>query len=211
MRASRERKLEHFYSLCKGGKVLDVGVSGKTTMDAGNMFMNTFRFADECYTGLGVVDLSDVQKMFPERKFVKYPGDIFPFEDNSFDWVFSNAVVEHVGLDHDQLRFINEMLRVGRNVFFTTPNKYFPIEPHTHVPLIHWNNRLFYAWCRRKRPWTNQRNLYLLGYRRLKELMEASDASEYQIFTNRLAFLPMTFTVVCRKASDRQGSTGAAA
>ena len=199
MRGSRERKLDHFYSLCKGGKVLDVGVSGKTTMEAGNMFLGTFRFPDEFYTGLGVDDLTEVSQKYPRRRFVKYPGDVFPFSEKEFDWVFSNAVVEHVGLDEDQIAFINEMLRVGKNVFFTTPNKYFPIEPHTHVPFIHWNNHMFYKWCERNRPWTNQRDLYLFGYRRLKVMMDASKATYYRIHRNRLALWPMTFTVVCRQ------------
>ena len=31
-----------------------------------------------------------------------------------------------------------EALRVGRRVFLTTPNRWFPIEVHTRLPLVHW-------------------------------------------------------------------------
>lgn len=197
MHASREDKLAHFYSLYSGGMVLDVGVSGSTTMSAGNLFLNTFRADDEMYVGLGIMDLSEQRKKYPGRGFVQYAGGRFPFSDKEFEWVFSNAVIEHVGLDHDQLEFVNEMLRVSRNVFFTTPNKYFPVEAHTNLPFLHWSNRIFYRWCEKNRPWTSQENLYLFSYQRLKRLMERSNASYYRIYRNWPIIWPMTFTVVC--------------
>ncbi len=67
-------------------------------------------------------DLSDMNNLFPDKRFVTYQGGKFPFDDDEFDWVFSNVVIEHVGNDEALLMFINEMLRVAKNVFFTTPN-----------------------------------------------------------------------------------------
>ena len=61
-----------------------------------------------------------------------------PFADGSFDVVFSNAVIEHVGDIDRQRLFVAEALRVGRRVFLTTPNRWFPIEVHTRLPLVHW-------------------------------------------------------------------------
>ena len=61
-----------------------------------------------------------------------------PFPDQSFDVVFSNAVIEHVGDVERQRQFVAEALRVGRRVFVTTPNRWFPIEVHTRLPLVHW-------------------------------------------------------------------------
>jgi hypothetical protein len=37
-----------------------------------------------------------------------------------------------------QQAFVREALRVGRRVFLTTPNRWFPIELHTRLPLVHW-------------------------------------------------------------------------
>lgn len=161
MKRSRSKKLDHFYSLYKGGSVLDVGVSGRRGMPTVNLFLKTFRCPGRFYTGLGIEDLSYVAAQHPDKRFVQYEGGTFPFNDCAYDWVFSNAVIEHVGNGKAQLRFVNEMLRVGKNVFFTTPNKYFPIETHTSIPLLHWCDGLFYRWCVRHKSWVNRDNLHL--------------------------------------------------
>lgn len=62
-------------------------------------------------------------------------GCALPFSSRTFDWVFSNAVIEHVGSWERQKLFANEVRRVARKGYFvTTPNRYFPIEPHTLLP-----------------------------------------------------------------------------
>lgn len=200
MAVSRKRKLAHFYSLCSGGRILDAGVSGQARIEGENIFLESFRYPDEHYTGLGIEDLSELRVKHPKKQFVTYDGKIFPFSNDAFDWVFSNAVIEHVGDDEDQLRFVNEMIRVGKNVFFTTPNKYFPVESHTNALLLHWlPGDYFYDWCARHRFSWKRSNLYLFSQTRLQKLMKNSDAKDFSIFQNRFAGWPMTFTVVCRK------------
>ena len=76
----------------------------------------------------------------PERPskvhIVNADGRALPFADKSFDWIFSNAVIEHVGEWEEQRRFATEIRRVAsRGYFVTTPNLYFPIEPHALLPL----------------------------------------------------------------------------
>ena len=65
-------------------------------------------------------------------------GRDMSFEDNSFDIVTSSATIEHVGNFKNQIKFIQECLRVSKHkIFITTPNRYYPIELHTKIPLIH--------------------------------------------------------------------------
>lgn len=206
MRASREKKLQHFYSLFNEGEsVLDVGVSAeskKNGLPARNYFLKSYRYDTRTYTGLGVQDLSGMEDLFPGKCFVQYPGGRFPFIDKQFDWVFSNAVIEHVGDDDAQLLFLNEMIRVANNVFFTTPNKYFIAESHTNVFLLHWNDKLFYRWCTKNKPRLNRNNLYLFSFGRLQKLLKSSHAVSSSIYKNRLIGIPMTFSITCSDKSD---------
>jgi ubiquinone/menaquinone biosynthesis C-methylase UbiE len=56
--------------------------------------------------------------------------------DQSFDIVFSNSVIEHLYTKEQQKKMANEVARVGKSYFIQTPNKYFPIEPHWLFPFF---------------------------------------------------------------------------
>ena len=104
----------------------------------------TLNFLEEMYpwpgriTALGLQDGMGFRSRYPHISYVQGDACALPFEDGEFDIVFSNAVIEHVGGRARQRLFVSEALRVGRRVFLTTPNRRFPIEVHTRLPLVHW-------------------------------------------------------------------------
>lgn len=141
--ASRERKLQLFLDLNKPGPettVVDVGVTDAPFGDGStDNFLEALYPWPERITGVGHTELDRFAAAFPRVRVVRADGRELPFRDGEFDLGFSNAVVEHVAGGRDeQRRFVGELCRVARRVFVTTPNRWFPLDPHTRLPFVHW-------------------------------------------------------------------------
>src|SRR6476620_1415013 len=139
---SRERKLQLFLELLRPGpetSVLDVGVTdapfGGGSTD--NFFEALYPWPDRV-TAVGRTSLERFAAAFPAVTVAQADGRRLPFADGAFELGFSNAVVEHVGGREEQRRFVHELCRVAERVFVTTPNRWFPLEVHTLLPLVHW-------------------------------------------------------------------------
>lgn len=70
-------------------------------------------------------------------KLVAGDGCKLEYPDQSFDIVFSNSVIEHVGTYANQKAFAAHARRVGRYLWIQTPAREFFIEPHLLTPFIH--------------------------------------------------------------------------
>ena len=122
--------------------VLDLGADDAAFGATGGCA--TLNFFEQLYpwtaqiTALGVTPGERFRATYPEVRYVQGDALALPFPDGAFDVVFSNAVIEHVGGEEEQRRFVAEALRVGRRAFITTPNRWFPVEVHTRLPLVHW-------------------------------------------------------------------------
>ena len=140
---SRERKLRLFMDVFNPGAettVVDVGVTnapfGAGSSD--NFFEALYPWPGRI-TAVGNTELDRFQAAFPWVRTVRSDGRDLPFADAEFDLGFSNAVVEHVaGGREGQCRLVEELCRVAVRVFVTTPNRWFPVDPHTLLPFVHW-------------------------------------------------------------------------
>jgi hypothetical protein len=77
-----------------------------------------------------------------------------------------------MGARHNQEWMIAELARVATSVFVTVPNRYFPTEHHTALPLVHYNEALFSWICALtgKEMWALEENLILMSKRKLRTL-----------------------------------------
>lgn len=73
-----------------------------------------------------------------------------PFPNQSFDVIFCNSVIEHVGSREAQQRMADEIRRVAPAYFVQTPSRLFPVETHFVTAFLHWfPKRVQKRWMRR--------------------------------------------------------------
>jgi hypothetical protein len=86
-----------------------------------------------------VVNLEDQPAALPDW-ITAHHGDAceLPTEvaGDSFDLVFSNSVIEHVGGHDRRLRFAESVVGLAPRHWVQTPNHWFPVEPHFLAPGI---------------------------------------------------------------------------
>jgi len=85
-----------------------------------------------------LLNLEPVTSISPRKGYIQITGNALqlPFEKGEFDLVFSNSVIEHVGSYANQQRFADETHRVCDNYMIQTPSIWFPLEPHSLIPLF---------------------------------------------------------------------------
>lgn len=177
MRA-RKRMFELFMGWAQpapNDAVLDLGVTPDETLPESNYFERHYPFPTQIVAA-SIEDASNLENIFPGIKFKQIAPGRLPFADKSFKFLFCSAVVEHVGTREDQRRFVEELSRVSQAFFVTTPNRWFPVEFHTILPLVHWLPRRIHHWILRALGmghWADTRMLNLLSARELSELIPA--------------------------------------
>lgn len=137
----RRQMFDRFLELLRplpDDKVLDIGVTSDQTYVASNYFELLYPFKKNIIAS-GVDDAAFLERLYPGLKFLQADALRLPFRDDQFDIVHSSAVLEHVGSTENQSTMISECLRVARRgICLTTPNRWFPLELHTQLPLVHW-------------------------------------------------------------------------
>ena len=194
--------------------ILDVGVTSDRSYDHSN-YLEAWYSHKSNITAVGIDEgAAFLRETYPGVQYVKGDGRSLPFADDSFDYVHSSAVLEHVGNSFQQMAFIAEARRVARRgVFLTTPNRWYPIEFHTILPIVHWLPRRIF---RRilvmtgKEFFASEQNLNLLSARQLRRMAKYSGFSDdYRVHGVRLAGLVSNVLLILeKKPTGRNAAVG---
>jgi len=138
----RSKVFELFMHECSprpDSPVADFGVSGHRSHRVHYFFEELYPYR-ESLTAIGRAseEAGWLPEQFPGMHYLEADLRSIPLPDRHFEYGICNAVVEHAGPREQQIALVREVCRVCRCVMFTTPNKRFPIEVHTFLPLVHW-------------------------------------------------------------------------
>ena len=87
------------------------------------------------------VDVVDSRVSKEGYQFQLVNGTTLPFEDESFDVVITNHVIEHVGESDAQLHHLCEIKRVLKKdgvSYLAVPNRWMLVEPHYQLIFLSW-------------------------------------------------------------------------
>jgi hypothetical protein len=182
--------------------LLDVGATSDQTYEASNYVEAWYPYKQNI-TAVGIDDASFLEQRYPGVTFRRADGLALPFASASYDVVHSSAVLEHVGNAANQRRFIEELARVARRaVYFTTPNRWFPVEFHCVLPLVHWLPKTAFRRLLRGSRYdffSHEENLNLLDRWELRELTSQLKGWNVRIEVLRLLAMPSNLLVTLRK------------
>lgn len=205
---NRQKKFDLFLNIVspkENEAVLDVGVNDEEYSESDNYLEKHYPFPQNI-TAVSKQGLDHFKKRYPNIRAVVADGRALPFRENEFSISYSNAVIEHVGTREDQLNFLRELFRVSRKGFLTTPNRHFPIEVHTRVPLLHIVlTKSFFDIFLKKigKTWATGNYMNLLSISDLRTLLDKARISQYQIIRNRLFGFTVTFTIIWNKEDSK--------
>ena len=117
-------------------KILDIGTT-PSLEEQENYLVQQYKWKINL-TCLSNQDCEILQSKYSELTVLRGDAKEVNLADSSFDIVYSNATIEHVGSSTNQINFIKECVRLSRSkIFISMPNRYFPIDFHSKIPLIH--------------------------------------------------------------------------
>lgn len=197
----RRRRFELFLSLLEGlegrTEILDIGGT--------QQFWDLMLGDNPCDIRVTLLNIS--HQVVSSSRFISAAGDaraMPEFPAKSFDVVFSNSVIEHVGNYENQRCMADEIRRVGKRFFVQTPNKRFPLEPHFLFPWFQYLplatrawlvNKFNVGWYKRipdaRAARAEVESIQLLTKRRFRELFPAA-----RIHEEKLAGLTKSFTAI---------------
>jgi len=189
---ARRKRMEHMLqctNIRRGMSILDLG---------GSPYIWNYPFIPDL--DITILNLPGiVEKSIPsQHRFHYIDGDacnVAGVPDQSFDLVFSNSVIEHVGGPERRAAFAREIRRIGRSYWVQTPSVWFPIEAHTGMPLWWFypaflRKRVIERWRTRLPAWTEM----VEGTTVLKKTELATLFPDARLAVERVGGVPKSYT-----------------
>ena len=182
--------------------ILDIGTTNSED-NSQNVILQKTRDNDKVYC-LSNQDITNLKNIFPNiKEFIIADGKSSELKENFVDIVFSSATIEHVGSFENQLLFLKEAIRIAKKtVFITTPNRFYPIDFHTKIPVIHWLPKNIHRLILKTLGlhfYANEENLNLLDKKNIIKLIQKLKIKKYKIIRHKFLFMTSNYIIIINK------------
>ncbi len=204
--ASRQRKMDMFNRIMQPGsntRILDIGAQINPNHEYGLQLIDAYPHKRNITAiNISADHVEHIKHHYPDVDARVGDACALEFPDKSFDIVYSNAVIEHVGSWENQCKMAAEIMRVSKKWFVTTPNRWYPFEFHMRLPLVTWlpggayltaGSIVCYQHQIRRYRWFTPRrtDLRLMTARELRSIFPQS-----RIVKQRITFMPETLIAI---------------
>mgnify|MGYP001341572990 CR=1 FL=1 len=117
--------------------ILDIGTTTDTNESSNLIIKNLKNF--EIYKSISNQKILSSFFSKTLQKSITKELSLNEIDTFSSDVVISNATIEHVGSYQEQLKMVENIIKLAKKFFIiVTPNRMHPIEFHSNIPFIHW-------------------------------------------------------------------------
>jgi hypothetical protein len=195
--------LNNYIKVYKVKDILDVGTTEDETFKSSNFIIKKLKNKDNILKSIS--DQNIKLKIFN----YKLKHSITKNLDKkvmrmSSDLVLSNATIEHVGSRKKQIQMIKNIIKLTKKVFIIiTPNRHYPIDFHSKIPLIHWLPKKIHRWILGQigmKDLSKEKNLNLLSIKDIETMMRLFNKNiDYKISYIKLLMIPSNIIIFGKK------------
>ncbi len=178
---------------------LDIGTTDDDGFESSNYLIKNLRNI-KIYRSISD---QKINSKFFSKTLTKSITDNFSHEEienYSSDLVISNATIEHVGDKNSQIKMTENIIKLSKKIFvITTPNRFYPFDFHTKIPLIHWLPKKIHRKILKiigLEYFSKIENLNLLSKNDILEIFSNFKNIKYKIFHIKLALIKSNFIII---------------
>ncbi len=189
-------------NLSKIRDLLDIGTTEDSSANSSNIFCKMLNNI-KIHKSISNQKIKDKRFKLCLKKSITSELSKNNIQNFKSDLVISSATIEHVGNLKNQIIKVENMISLSKKyVVISTPNRFYPIELHTKLPLLHWLPKSLFRKILiffNMNYFADEKNLNLLNKSDLKKILNIfSKKIDYKIHNIYFLGFVSNFLVICK-------------
>tara|TARA_Y100001958_G_C21207673_1_gene533622 strand:- start:443 stop:1117 length:675 start_codon:yes stop_codon:yes gene_type:complete len=201
-RIEMKKKIEENINFENIDSICDVGTTEDISNKSSNFLIKSFT---NIKTKNSITDQLIEDDFFKNKVQASITSDLQSAQVDQLksDICFSSATIEHVGCRNNQKKMVENMINLSKKyIIITTPNKFYPIEFHTKLPLLHFLPKIIYKSILKLTGYSyfaKIENLNPLSINDLSKILKMFSNIKFKIIKIKLFGFTSNLVAICEK------------